>query len=401
MKIRELAVSLCVVSILAPLPAAAQSASTASTQQQAASHARKAAEYLQEKRPDLAAPEFRAIVDLEPDNVDARANLGVLLFFGGKYADAIPQLREALKLNPELPKIQALLGIAEKRGGDLTAARTDLEGAFPKVQDEKIRVETGMELIETDSAMGDLEKAAEIVNVLRQLEPTDEAILYTSYRIYSDLAEQSLLSLSLVAPDSAHMHQAMAHELAIRGDNAAAIENYKKALKLNPNLPGLHFELAEMLNISTNPPDRAEAKEQYEDALKLNPFDEQTEIRLGDIASKNDNLKDAQERYARAIELRPNDPDANLGLAKVFMAMGQPEKARPLLEKAIQLDPTSAVAHFRLSTVYRELGRADDAKHELAEYQKYKAMKEKLENLYQTLRLEPAAKEQGGMGPQQ
>jgi Tfp pilus assembly protein PilF len=258
-----------------------------------------------------------------------------------------------------------------------------------------------MELIETDSAMGDLEKAAEIVNVLRQLEPTDEAILYTSYRIYSDLAEQSLLSLSLVAPDSAHMHQAMAHELAIRGDNAAAIENYRKALKLNPNLPGLHFELAEMLNISTNPPDRAEAKEQYEDALKLNPFDEQTEIRLGDIASKNDNLKDAQERYARAIELRPNDPDANLGLAKVFMAMGQPEKARPLLEKAIQLDPTSAVAHFRLSTVYRELGRADDAKHELAEYQKYKALKEKLENLYQTLRLEPAAKEQGGMGPQQ
>ena len=365
------------------------------------SHAQKAAEYLREKRPDLAAPEFKAIVELEPDNVDARANLGVLLFFQGKYPDAIPQLREALKLNSDLPKIRALLGIAEKQTGDMAAARKDLDAAFPNVQDQKIRVQTGMELVEVDSAMGDLGKAAEIVNSLRQLEPTDEAILYTSYRIYSDLAEQSLLSLSLVAPNSAHMHQAMAHELAIRGDNAAAIENYRKALKLNPNLPGLHFELADMLNISNSPADRAEAKEQYEAALKVNPFDEQAECRLGEIAAQNDNLKEAQQRYAKAVELRPNDPDANLGLAKVFMDMGQPKKAQPLLEKAIQLDPTSAVAHFRLSTVYRELGRPDDAKHELAEYQKYKAMKAKLEDLYQAMRLVPAAKEQGGMGPQQ
>ena len=102
MKIRAIAVSLWIVSILAPLPAAAQSAST---QQQVASHAQKAAEYLREKRPDLAAAEFQAIVALEPKNVDARANLGVLLFFQGKYSDAIPQLREALKLNPDLPKI--------------------------------------------------------------------------------------------------------------------------------------------------------------------------------------------------------------------------------------------------------------------------------------------------------
>jgi Tfp pilus assembly protein PilF len=250
MKIGRIAVSLWAVLILGPLPATAQSAST---QQQVASHAQKAAEYLREKRPDLAAPEFQAIVELEPNNVDARANLGVLLFFQGKYAEAIPQMREALKLNPGLPKIQALLGIGEKRTGDLSTAQADLEEAFPKVQDQKIQVETGMELVEVDSAMGDLGKAASVVNVLRQLEPTDETILYTSYRVYSDLAEQSLLSLSVVAPNSARMHQAIAHELAIRGNNAAAVENYQKALKLNPNLPGLHFELAEMLNLSSAP----------------------------------------------------------------------------------------------------------------------------------------------------
>ena len=388
---------LSVVLFVAVLPCSGQSAS--STQQQIASHARQAAEYLRANRPDLAIPEFKAIVALDPNNVDARGNLGVLLFFQGKYAEAIPQLRKALKMNPDLPKIRALLGIAEKRTGDLAAARTDLEDAFPKVQDPKIRVETGMELIEADSAMGDLGKAAEIVNALRQMEPTDEAILYTSYRVYSDLAAQSLLSLSLVAPNSARMHQAMAHELAMQGKNAAAIENYRKALAIDPNLPGLHFELAEMLNLSTSPADRAEAESQYKQALAVNPFDEQSECRLGDIAARNDDLKEADARYTRAVQLRPSDPDASLGLAKVLMAMGQPQKAQPLLERAIQLDPTSAVAHFRLSTVYRETGRVADAKRELAEYEKYKAMKEKLENLYQAMRLAPAGQEQGERDP--
>lgn len=75
---------------------------------------RKAAEFLKENKPELAAPEFKAIVALDPKNVDARGNLGVMLFFQGAYAGAIPQLRGALQLRPTLWKIQALLGIAER-----------------------------------------------------------------------------------------------------------------------------------------------------------------------------------------------------------------------------------------------------------------------------------------------
>jgi hypothetical protein len=48
----------------------------------------------------------------------------------------------------------------------------------------------------------------------------------------------------------------------------------------------------------------------------------------------------------------------------------------------VQVDPTSSLAHYRLSAVYRQLGRTSDAQHELEEYQKYKAMKEKLRNVY-------------------
>lgn len=361
-----------------------------SGQQQIESHRRQAAEYLKENRPDLAAPEFKTLVALDPNDVDARGNLGVVLYFQGEYADAIPQLRAALKMRPNLWKIQALLGIAEKRTGDINAARGDLEKAFPKVPEEKIRVETGMELIEIYSGAGELDKAATTVSVLRGLEPTDETVLYTAYRIYSDLANESLLSLSVVAPNSARMHQAIAHELAKRGEATEAIVNYRAALKINPDLPGLHFELAEMLNASTDAATRAEAESEYRAALQANPADAQAECRLGDIATRKNDLKEAYQRYSRALELQPDNLDANIGMANVLASTDQPEKAEPLLEHAVELDPTNALAHFRLSSVYRHVGRTADAKHELEEYQKYKDMKEKLRDVYQELHLEPA-----------
>jgi len=375
------------------------SQSNPSRQQQIESYNRKAAEYLKENKPDLAVPEFRAILALDPNNVDTRGNLGAVLFFQGTYAEAIPQLRAALKLRPTLWKTQALLGIAEKRTGDIKAARSDLEKAFPKVPEEKIRIETGMELIEIDSGTGDLDKAAAIVNVLRKLKPTNEAILYTAYRIYSDLAEESMLSLSVVDPNSARMHQAMAHELAKRGSTAEAIEHYRAALKIDPRLPGLHFELADMLRTLSTAEGRQEAESEYKAALEANPFDEQSECRLGDIAFQRADFKEANERYTRAVQLQPGDPEASIGLAKVYMTMDQPQKAEPLLQHALQLDPTSAAAHFRLSTVYRQTGRTAEAKHELEEYQKYNHMKEKLRAIYHDLHPDQAVDENVDTNP--
>jgi tetratricopeptide (TPR) repeat protein len=375
------------------------SQSNPSRQQQIELHSRQAADYLKESRPDLAVPEFRAIIALDPNNVDARGNLGVVLFFQGAYPDAIPQFRAALKVRPTLWKIRALLGIAEKRTRDLKAALDDLEKAFPNVQEEKIRIETGMELIEIYSGTGDLDKAAATVSVLRGMEPANEAILYTAYRIYSDLADESMLTMAIVAPKSARMHQLMAHELAKHGNTAEAIENYRVALKIDPQLPGLHFELAEMLNTSSVQSDQDEAQSEYKKALAVNPSDASSESRLGDIAARRNDLNEAYERYARALELRPDDAETSLGLAKVLMSMGQLQKAEALLDHAVQLDPTNAVAHFRLSTVYRQTGRTADAKHELEEYQKYKEMKEKLRDIFHAMRVEPAKEEHDDLDP--
>ena len=392
MRIREVVVFFWVVLFLGPLSSFAQS--QPSRNQQIELHTRKAAEYLQGNKPDLAASEFRDILAIDPNNVDARGNLGAILFFEDAYADAIPQLRAALKLRPTLWKTRSLLGISEKRTGDADAARLDLEKAFPNVTETKVRIQAGMELIEIYSAAGDLAEAATTVNILRKLEPIDGSILYTAYRIYSDLAEESLLSLSVVDPNSARMHQAIAHELAKRGDTAGAITNYRDALKLDPQLPGIHFELAEMLSTLDTPESSREAEQEYRAALVANPRDEQSECRLGDIAIRTNDLQGATQHYNRALQLRPNDPEANIGLAKVLMSRDQPQKAEPLLQRALRSDPTSAVAHYRLSAVYRQTGRVDDAKHEIEEYQKYRKMKDKLHEVYGDLHRDQINKEE-------
>jgi tetratricopeptide (TPR) repeat protein len=367
--------------------------------EQIAFHAQQAQQFLRANQPDQAIPEFRAIIALDPSNIDALGNLGVLLYFKGDYAHAIPELQAALKLDPALWKIQALLGMAQRRTRDFGGSLANLEQVFPKLEEKDIQIEVGMELVELYSGQEQLVKAAGVLDLLRNKYPTDVGVLYSSYRIYSDLAGESMLSLSLIAPHSAQMYQVMAHELARQGQMDAAIRNFREALKINPSLPGLHFELAEALNASDTQQGKEEAKKEYEAALSVNSFDEKSECRLGKITYQAGDLKGSFSHYSRAVELQPDDPEANLGLAKDLMDMKESQKAQALLEHAVHLDPTNPEAHFRLATIYRQEGRIADAKGELEQYQKFRTMKEKLKKLYQEMRILPAQQERDqGMG---
>ena len=309
----------------------------------------------------------------------------MLLYFRGDYAQAAPQLRAALKLQPSLAKTQALLGMCEKRTGDIVRAEADLKESLPRLQEEKLKVQTGMELIELYYGAGELEKAAGVIALLRQLKPADPEILYTAYRIYSTLTDEAMLAVATVAPGSARMHQLMARELNRQGNTEGAIEHYREALKIDASLPGAHFELAEMLSAA----DPDGAQKEYQAALAVEPYDEKSECRLGESALRALDLKAATTHFSRALQLQPGDADAAAGLAKTLIAMNQPEKAAPLLERAAKLEPFDAPIHYHLAMVYRGLGRTADSRRELAEFQKVKDMKEKLRQTYRAMRLQP------------
>jgi tetratricopeptide (TPR) repeat protein len=361
-----------------------------SSQDQLAAHSRLAQQYLNERRPDLAIPEFEALVKLAPGNLDAQANLGVLLFFQGDYVKAEPHLRVALEMQPSLTKIQALLGMAEKRTGETANARMHLEASFAAVTEPKLKVQIGMELVELYTASQDLEKASSVVNAMRQSDPANPAVLYAAYRIYSDLTGEAMLSLALAAPDSAQMHQVMAHEEARQGNTAGARVQFEKALQIDPKLPGIHFELGELLGISEDAKTKASAESEYKAAIAENALDEKAERRLGDLSSQKGDSAQALQHYNTALRLQPDDAEANFGLAKTLIAMNEQAKALPILERAVQLEPTNAAAHFRLSTIYREMGRTADSQHEVEEYKSYKLMKEKLEAIFKEMQVRPA-----------
>ena len=367
--------------------AAAQQGSD--NRQQIEAHAQQAQQDLQNKRLDLAIGEFKAILALDPDNIDVRGNVGVLEYFQGQYADAVRDLSATVASKPDLWKMQALLGMSEKRIGETSKAEEDLAKAFPRLEDRKLKVQAGLELIEVDYGLNDLGKAAEVVNVLHQLEPADSDILYASYRIYSELTNESILSLTMVAPDSARMHQLMAHELARQAKDDSAIANYREALKLEPQRADVHYELAEMLFTQSSPASQAEAEKEYKAALADNPLDEKSVCRLGDIAVHRSDLKTASEFYSRALSMESSDPGANLGMAKVLMGQHEMQKAVPYLERAAELEPFNASTHYRLAVVYRDLGRTDDSRREMANFEKLKKMKARLGDLYQQMRLSP------------
>jgi tetratricopeptide (TPR) repeat protein len=343
-------------------------------------------DYLRLKKPKLAVAEFRKVLVLDPDNVDARGNLGVLLFFQASYPEAITQLRAALKQQPDLWNLQVLLGMAEKRTGDLESATRDLDIASPHLTDKKIQIEAGLELIEAESSVGQFEKAASVVANLQALAPGDPHILSVAYEIYSQLCDQTLLSLMIIAPHSAEMHIMMANQLFRQGEITKAIAQYRAAILLNPHLPGEHFELAELLRNSFTPGLQAQAQGEYQAALAVNPYDEKAWRGLGDLSYQKREIKAAERDYGRALALQPDDSEAQAGMAIVLISLNEQPQAMALLESAVKNDPTNIRAHYRLSTLYRQVGRTADANREMDVYLHYHQIRAELGVVFQQLR---------------
>ena len=350
----------------------------------------RAQQALRQHHPELAIPEFESALSLRPDEPEVEANLGVLLHFSHQDVKALPHLRAALAHSPDLWKIRALLGLSEARLHDPLAA-SDLAAALPHLKGEKVEQEAADTLLGLYLSAGDRQPAAGLVASRLEADPADARLLLLSYRLHSELANDALLTLALSAPHSAEMHQLMARELARHAEEAAALENYRQAIALNPKLTGLYFEYGTLLYNSTSETLQAQAATQFREAVKQGPNDERSQLMLGKIAAARGDTAAAYEADSRALQLQPDDPDACSELARVLLLMKQPTRALPLLQHAIALDPTDPAAHYRLGSLYRQQGQVAQAQQELAEYQKYKKIKDQLGTILREMKMASSA----------
>jgi Tfp pilus assembly protein PilF len=360
-------------------------------------HEQRANAFLAQKKPNLAIPEFRAVLAADPTNLDALANLGVLLYFQQDFQGAVPLLRQAVAQKADLTKIHALLGLAEMNVGQMKEARGDLEVTVPLLSEPALQVQAGLALIGIDAASQDVDKAAAVVAVLRQAAPTDPRVLFAAYDIASQQAGEAMLLLSLVAPDSAQMHEAMALELGRARDTSGAIINLRKAAQIDPALPGIHYELAEALRDANDESLRAEAESQFKIAVALNPRDARSTAALGDLAKRRSDIAAATAYYKRAFAIDPKLPDSAIALADLDINDGNLSAAAGKLEIVLEADPSDMLAHYKLAGVYRKLGRRDDAARELEAFQHYKNLKKTMQAIYQQMRQHPPGGEEPAM----
>jgi len=66
---------------------------------------------LRANQPDIAAQAYQAVLRLDPRNIEARANLGVVAMSTGDWSKAADDLDAALKLQPSNSRVEALLGL--------------------------------------------------------------------------------------------------------------------------------------------------------------------------------------------------------------------------------------------------------------------------------------------------
>jgi tetratricopeptide (TPR) repeat protein len=355
-------------------------------------HLQKAARYLKTNDPNSAVKEFDAVLALDPKNAEAYANLGVIAFFQRDYQKASGNLRKALAIDPSLVKTQALLGICQRRLGD-PSARALLEKSFPKLKDKSLRMQVGLELADLYEQQGDQGATALVMRTLVDLDPDNVDVLFMAQRVYSELADDTLNKLAVIAPGSARMQQVIAEHLINGGDLPRAIEHYRKASQIDPHLPGVHFELGEaILQSSPNDPaTQAEAEKEFSAAEAIDGDAAKAECGLGGIALSQSDLDRAFTHYQRAYKLNPNEVEAQLGLARLLMIQQKPQEAVGYLRAAIQSDPLNSEAHYRLASAYRRLHLEDQAQKEMLLFQEIKKTKDQVKELYHQMNIRPKA----------
>jgi len=155
-------------------------------------------------------------------------------------------------------------------------------------------------------------------------------------------------------PTSLAALQQLGHALADRGDTEDAVDCFRRAISLQPDLASGHLALARVL-------DPAGAIEELKRAIQLDPRDAQARNNLGTLLSDQGRLDEAEACYLEAAEVDPTFAVTQYNLGVVASKRGDPDKATGYYKKAIQLDPNYADAYYNIGELLLEKKQLQDA----------------------------------------
>jgi tetratricopeptide (TPR) repeat protein len=308
---------------------------------------------------DAALAEFQKATELDPQLAVAFVDLGGVYIEKRDYAAAMPPLKRAIELSPDLEAAQRLLGYALLAQGYATEAIPHLEKAHAEDA-------LGIALLEA----GKLPEAVTVLQKALAQNPDDPELLYYYGRASGLLSKQVFDQLEARFPDSARAHQMMAQDYAVLRDVPAAEREFVEALRQRPQTAGLHLQLGE-LYARAQQWDRAE--EQFRLETEIQPGSAEAFYRLGEARLQLGKFHEAREALVHSDQLREDMPETLYQLGKAAAMDGDDPMAQKCWQHLLTLErntPLAAQAHFGLSGIYRKEGKPADADREMEEFRK-------------------------------
>lgn len=312
---------------------------------------------------EAAVSSYQDYLKRNPRNFQIRSNLGAALAGLGRYDEAIQEYRAALKLSPANPQISLNFALALYKAGNLVEAAREFSTLRALTPDN---LQVTLLLADCWLQLGENKR------VIQLLEPLADKT--------EDLAYAYLLGTALLREKEVEKGQRQLDRIFARGDSAearllmgtakmkgadypGALEEFTKAVQLNPNLPAVQSYYGQALMATGDSEGAAQA---FRAELRQNPNDYDANLNLAVILKQSQEFEEARRLLERALRVRPGDLRSRYQLASIDLAEGNVESARRELELIVKEAPKFTEAHVSLATVYYRLRRKEDGDRERA-----------------------------------
>jgi tetratricopeptide (TPR) repeat protein len=154
---------------------------------------------------------------------------------------------------------------------------------------------------------------------------------------------------------------ALARLYVSRGQPQLAVEHYRLAAELNPDLAGVTLLLAKSLRDLNEP---AEALSVIAAFISRHPKESWELLSLAGILEDEQGLfKQAEAAYRAALAIDPTPSSLHNNLGYNLLLQGNAEGAAAEFRKAIEIDPHSVIAHNNLGTalMWAKSGKSEQA----------------------------------------
>jgi serine/threonine protein kinase/Flp pilus assembly protein TadD len=190
---------------------------------------------------------------------------------------------------------------------------------------------------------------------------------------------RTLLELTNKYPQEKHFHSELAGIYSNRNRRPEAIEEYEKAIALDPNFG---FAVNQVAYDYARMGDFDKALRYFERYAAINPGEPNPIDSIAELYLRMGKLDEAEAKYREALEIKPDFYQSCNGLAYVFALKENYSETRHWIEKHIALAPTPSakMEGYWLKAFYNHLlGRWDES---LAEHLALKEQAEKMGSAY-------------------